>query len=118
MVKQSEGTKLNSGITQLLSLELYRKGSGIEEIAQQRNLAPATIVGHLLQLAGEGEEVDFRKLMPWARSKEIVVAAEDLGVEIKEKPFIQNLLDHFGDKFQNWELRLALGAEWLKRKNY
>jgi ATP-dependent DNA helicase RecQ len=109
--KQAEGTKLNSGITQLVSLELYQRGLGIEEIATQRNLSPATIAGHLVQLAGEGEEVDFNMLMSPSALREIVDAAKKLGLSLENgNPKIQPLLEYFGDRYKNWELRLAVGS--------
>ena len=112
--KQAEGTKLNSGITQLISFDLYQKGRGIVEIAKERNLGGATIAGHLLQLAKDGEEVDFNMLLSPSKHKEITDAAIKLGLNLNEQPRIQPLNEHFGDRFQNWELRIAMGAAWLK----
>jgi ATP-dependent DNA helicase RecQ len=112
--KQSEGTKLNSGITQLVSFELYQKGMGLEEIAANRKLSPGTIAGHLVQLAKNGEEIRFELLMSPDKIKIITEMAKKLGINADEQPRIQPLMEHFGDQFQSWELRLAMGSVWTK----
>jgi ATP-dependent DNA helicase RecQ len=112
--KQSEGTKLNSGITQLVSFELYQKGMGLEEIAANRKLSPGTIAGHLVQLAKNGEEIRFELLMSPDKIKIITEMAKKLGINADEQPRIQPLMEHFGDQFQSWELRLAMGSVWVQ----
>ncbi len=47
----------------LISLELYKKGMGIEAISEARSLAVSTVAGHLMQHIGTGE-VDIRRLVP------------------------------------------------------
>jgi ATP-dependent DNA helicase RecQ len=116
--KQSEGTKLNSGITKLLSFELYQKGMGLEEIAAQRKLSPGTIAGHLVELAKNGEEIQFELLMPPEKIKIITEMAKKLGINPEEQPRIQPLIDYFGDQFQSWELRLAVGSLWAEKGNF
>ncbi|MDP3461545.1 MAG: helix-turn-helix domain-containing protein, partial [Bacteroidales bacterium] len=66
------GKKLNSdkavrGQSQAISMEMFRKGMGVEEIAAERGFAPSTIAGHLSGLIENGEldlasMVDARKI--------------------------------------------------------
>jgi uncharacterized protein YpbB len=47
--------KLPKGATKQISLEMYRAGKTVEQIAQESNLAKSTIEGHLLAFIPTGE---------------------------------------------------------------
>lgn len=54
------------GQTQDLSLQLFKEGIGVEEIASMRSLSTATIIGHLIKAQEKGESIDLEKLIdPW-----------------------------------------------------
>lgn len=58
-VKESKKKKVK-GETKTISLELYKSGKSIEEIAQERSLAHSTIEGHLMSFIGtEFKLTDF-----------------------------------------------------------
>jgi ATP-dependent DNA helicase RecQ len=107
--KKAGGVKVGKGVTRIETLDLYRSGMMIEEIANQRGLNPGTIAGHLVELAKEGEEIDINRLISPARYKTIVEAARQLGIPVGEKASIMPLLEYFGERFQGWEIRLCLG---------
>jgi ATP-dependent DNA helicase RecQ len=109
--KQANGVKMTRGLTRTLSLSMYQKGLGVEEIASQRKLSPDTIVQHLIQLQEEGEAVDLVRLLPSKVLSEILEIARRLGID-KEKPIrIQPLLEYFGEQYPTWQLRLAVGIK-------
>tara|TARA_B110000037_G_C17123802_1_gene507071 strand:- start:1676 stop:4108 length:2433 start_codon:yes stop_codon:yes gene_type:complete len=47
--------KVSKGVSQLVSLELFKDGKSIQEIAKERELAEGTIVSHLAQFVATGE---------------------------------------------------------------
>jgi nucleoside-triphosphatase THEP1 len=55
-------TKVVKGETQRISLQLFRKGKSIEEIASARSLASSTIEGHLASFVSTGE-IDVLELV-------------------------------------------------------
>jgi DNA-binding transcriptional ArsR family regulator len=84
-----------------ISLELYKKGKSVEEIAEARGMVPSTIEGHLSQFLDTGE-VDIKKLISEDKLKVILglITAETSGTnEIKSK---------LGDEYSYGEIRLAL----------
>ncbi len=52
-----------SSPTRLLTLDLYKQGRTIEEIAKERSLSPRTIINHLAELIEAGETVDIEPLI-------------------------------------------------------
>jgi ATP-dependent DNA helicase RecQ len=85
-----------------LSLELFRQGLSIAEIAARRNLAITTIEGHLADLIEEGEEVDIERLVPPARYTVILAAFERFG----DGP-LKPVKEFLGDAFSYGELRMV-----------
>jgi nucleoside-triphosphatase THEP1 len=53
--EKSTRKKIEKGETQRISLELFKKGKAISEIAKERNLAYSTIEGHLAGFIATGE---------------------------------------------------------------
>jgi len=45
------------------TLRLYKERLAPQEIAERRELAPSTVIGHLIKLYEEGEEVDLKPLV-------------------------------------------------------
>ena len=53
--------------TRQITLQLYRQGQSIKEIAEERHLKPDTIMGHLADLIEAGETIDVEQLISaWA----------------------------------------------------
>ena len=81
LLKKQKGFAL-TGSTYIETLELFRKGLSIEEIANVRGMVPGTIIGHLIYLFNQGEDIPMKKLI-----------GEDIFLKIKtalpglEKPY-------------------------------
>lgn len=68
--------------TRLLTLDLYRQGLSIADIAKERNLAPSTIEAHLAELIEAGEDIDIEKLVPPGQFTVIADALQRIGSEL------------------------------------
>ncbi|HEY9296317.1 MAG TPA: RecQ family ATP-dependent DNA helicase, partial [Phormidium sp.] len=96
-VDTEDGTieKLSPSTTQLMSLQLFEQGLTVEEIAQQRNLKPTTVYGHLAELWEMGEPVDVDKLVSPERQKIIFDTMQELGAVEMLKPIYEYLQEEF-----------------------
>ncbi len=89
------------------SLDLYKAGKTIDEIAQERSLARSTIEGHLAHFVGRGE-LDIHDLMDAAAVEEIAAYYVD-----HQTTAASEVRAHFGEKYSYGELRLV--KEYLGR---
>ena len=96
---QSGGGRLSSARQ---TLDLFRSGLSLEEIAQQRDLARTTLVGHLCDLISTGEQVDLARLMPPERLRQIFAAFAQMG----DTP-LSPIKEALGEEVSYDDLRLA-----------
>ncbi len=88
--------------TRQTTLDLYKEGYSIEEIANKRNLKLTTIIDHLAELIGEGEDIDVKPLIRPDHYDTIVHALHQVGDE-RLKP-VKELL---GDDYSYEEIKLV-----------
>ncbi len=104
---------LNTKLTQLETLELFKKGLSIKEIAQQRNLKEGTIVDHLCYLIEKrvikNKNVD--KLVPHKQQKKILRAIK----KIKSLDKLTPIKEMLGDTVEWHEIKIVVSK--LKAKN-
>lgn len=81
-------SKPKKGETKLISLQLYKEGKSIADIATQRGMAQSTIEGHLVHFIATGE-IDIKDLVPENKIVPILEALEEIGgnasTPVKEK---------------------------------
>ena len=83
--------------------EMLAQGLSVTEIAQQRGLAEATIVGQMERLAGQGVSLELEHLMPSAeRVRKIREAFEVCG-----DAYLRPVWEFLGSEFDYNELRLV-----------
>lgn len=99
---EAEKPKRKKGDTKKLSLELFKSGKSIEQIADERELNTNTITGHLASFIATGE-VKITDLISKDRY-------EALKVIIPKKTFdnLSDLKHQVDDKYTYGELRLVL----------
>jgi ATP-dependent DNA helicase RecQ len=85
-----------------LTLELYRQGRSIEEIAAERNLKASTIVSHLAELIEAGEAIDIGDLIHPGHYEVIVNALHQVGDEA-----LKPVKDFLGDEYSYDEIKLV-----------
>ncbi|MCS6823988.1 MAG: helix-turn-helix domain-containing protein [Cytophagaceae bacterium] len=100
--------KKEKGATHRLSLEMYRSGKSIQQIATERNLAPATIEGHLASFVLTGE-VDVYELVSTEKMIIIENAIHQLDSSVPSQ--IKNFL---GDTYSYGEIKAVIN--FLERK--
>lgn len=90
----------------VLTLELYRHGLSIEEIAQERGVSTSTIIRDLLTQFELGEDVDLAALVPPAHYQVIADALLQVGDE-RLKP----IKDMLGDDYSYDEISIVRAVE-------
>ena len=93
---------LRPGSTYAKTLELFRQGLPLTEIAARRELSPGTVVGHLERLAAHGEDFDVRPLLEPDRFA--LIRQE---IERAETPWLSEVRDALGDGYSYEEIRLV-----------
>jgi ATP-dependent DNA helicase RecQ len=104
--KKASGTapsQVNRGPSTLqLTLDLYKQGRSIEEIAEERNLKASTIVSHLAELIEAGEAIDVGDLIQPGHYEIIVNALQQVGDEA-----LKPVKDFLGDEYSYDEIKLV-----------
>ncbi len=104
--RENHSVRLSDTLAQ--TLELYQQGLSVEKIAQQRQLHPTTIMGHMAQLIELDQPVDLAEMVPLERQQAIVQAVEVVGFNS-----LKNIYGHLGQEYNYGEIRLVL-ASWQK----
>ena len=101
----SEKADLGTKLTQLETFDLYNKGMGIDEMAQTRNLKPATIVEHLCYLIEKKLSVDIDKFVNNKKKRAIEEIIGKIG-----KGKLAPIKEELGDDFSWDEIKLVLAS--------
>ncbi|MDZ7951420.1 DNA helicase RecQ [Nostoc sp. DedQUE09] len=100
----------SSSYTELQTLQLHQQGLNIAQIAQKRNLSPATVSNHLEKLIEKNQPVDLNQLVPIEHQQKIWQVLEVLG-DISLTPIKEQL----GESYTFDEIRLVR-SKW-RREN-
>lgn len=88
--------------TRRLTLDMYRQGMSVEEIACARNLTQGTITGYLSEFIEAGEITDSERLVRPDRFEAIAGAIRQLGGDA-----LRPLKDALGEEYSYDEIRLV-----------
>ena len=102
--EKRETKKAKRGNTPKITLELYKEGLTVEEIAVKRKLAATTIYSHLSKLYLEGEDVDLHQFLPKADFEAVKKAKKELDDPKGLKPYYE----HFQEAIEYGNIRMAL----------
>ncbi len=92
------------GNTYRMTLEFYKEGLEIEEIAQKRGIFPSTIYSHLIKLYEDGEQIDLHKFISEKDLKAVEKAKKELG----DPPALRPYFDHFEGEINYETIKVAL----------
>lgn len=73
-IRSTQSKATAPGHTHALTLDLYRQGHSLAEIAEQRDLRTSTILRHLVELIDAGTVVDINPIVSVAEQEEIARA--------------------------------------------
>lgn len=106
-VRETKGMKrtLPKGISDTVSLLMFRQGLDVDTIAGIRGIAVSTVAGHLCNLYSEGEEVDIWQIVPEELYRTVCGLIDEYGPidpdltleERREKG--KNLLEHLAENY-------------------
>lgn len=88
--------------TKRVSLDLFRSGKNIDDIAKERGLVSSTIAGHLAHWISEGE-LKVSEVLEAEKIKELTAFYQD-----KEDKTSSLAKEHFGEKYSYGEIKLVL----------
>jgi uncharacterized protein YpbB len=103
--------KPQKGDSHRMSLQLFKEGKNIAEIAELRGLALSTIEGHLASFVPTGE-IDIKEIVPENKIAIILQALEELNMQTAATTPVKEKL---GDEFSHGEIRAVFYyKEWLQ----
>ncbi|MFV8353439.1 DNA helicase RecQ [Flavobacterium sp. XS2P14] len=109
---KAKGTKKKKEATTYKeTLELYKNGLTVEEIAQKRKLGLSTIMSHLAKLYVDGAKIDLDSFI----SKEEVLQIADAQIKLESPNTLKPYFDYFEEKIDYGKIRLALAI--LEKEN-
>jgi ATP-dependent DNA helicase RecQ len=88
--------------TRRLTLDMYRQGLSVEEIARERNLTRGTIMGYLSEFVESGEIVDIERLVQPGHYEIIVDALREIGSDT-----LRPVKDALGEEYSYDEIRVV-----------
>ena len=106
----SPKSKLSKASTQRETLEMYENGLDIDDIARDRNLKPATVWTHLVQLIEAGYAINCDRLVAPERQTVIYEALDAIGGD-----GLRNLFDHLREEYSYDEIKI-IRAIWQNEK--
>lgn len=110
--QKAKGTKKKKvATTYKETLELYKNGLTVAEIAQTRKLGLSTIMSHLAKLYVDGAEIDLDSFI----SKEEVSQITEAQIKLESPNALKPYFDYFEEKIDYGKIRLALAI--LEKEN-
>jgi ATP-dependent DNA helicase RecQ len=109
--KAKGAKKKKEATTYKETLELYKSGLSVEEIAQKRKLGLSTIMSHLAKLYVDGADIDLNPFI----SKEEVSQIAEAQIKLESPNALKPYFDYFEEKIDYGKIRLALAI--LEKEN-
>jgi ATP-dependent DNA helicase RecQ len=94
------------GSTYKETLEMYRSGLTVEEIAGKRNLGISTITSHLAKLYSDGHPIDFSSYI----SKEEISKIADAKIKLESPNTLKPYFDYFEEQIGYDKIRIGLAV--------
>ncbi len=118
ILKKKEEGVATKGATYLQTLQLYKQGLNVAQIAQRRELSPITIYSHFAYLYERGENIQLGKFVSKEEVKKVLDVLPSLEPPFKMKEIFDALNGELGyDKirmalaYYNRKMRLSSGGE-------
>ncbi|WP_456315432.1 DNA helicase RecQ [Pseudomonas shirazensis] len=109
-VKKANTKAKKEGNTYKTTLELFKSGNTVEEIAEKRNLGRTTIISHLAKLYADGQDINISEFI----SEEEVSMIQKAQIELENPTALKPYYDHFEEKVSYDKIRFGLAV--IERK--
>lgn len=97
-------TSFKDGATLQVTLQLYKQGLPVEEIAEKRALTATTIFKHLAQLYEKGEDINLRTFLAVEEMEKIIGSLKYL-----EQPYkLRDIYERFDERYSYAKIQFAL----------
>ena len=106
VAKEQKTPKAPKTPTKQISLELFKEGMNVEQIAKARGLAQSTIISHLVYYV-RSRELGLRSLIPSSREKKI----RDFMQAHPDMNTVSAIREALGGSYEYWEIQLVKGVE-------
>ncbi|MGB6151462.1 MAG: RecQ family ATP-dependent DNA helicase, partial [Pricia sp.] len=90
--------------TQERSLNLFKNGLSVPEIAAKREITENTVYSHFLRMADEGKPIDLNKFV----SHQEVVDIKEAQSELEAPEGLRAYFDYFEEKIPYWKIKMGL----------
>ncbi len=107
--KSDEGVTL-AGATQFQTLQLYKRGLRVHEIAQTRNISEQTVYEHLVKLYATDQGVDYKHFVNQKEIAQVVQVVKSITPPYK----LREIYDALNEEMPYHKIRFAL-AYYYKR---
>ncbi len=102
VAEKKEPAKTNKTSTKEISLELFKSGKNIQEVAIERNLTVSTIEGHLLNFVSNGT-IKIEELLPYHK----IGIVEKAFSEFDERPSLTLIKEKLSENYTYAEIRFV-----------
>jgi ATP-dependent DNA helicase RecQ len=107
------GTRVIKGMTYIETLDLYKEGYLLNDLAEKRNLSTVTIISHLVKLKEDGHDIDLKALIDKKAYNTIIQAAQE--IQAGKKDPLKPLFELLNEQFDYGQIRLAM-AIWEEER--
>ncbi|MEM9823619.1 MAG: RecQ family ATP-dependent DNA helicase, partial [Bacteroidota bacterium] len=102
--EKSKSGQTIQGATQTQTLQLYKRGFPVDQIATQRQLSPTTVYSHLLELYKQGEDVNPSRFV----SKKEVKAVLEVLQQLPEPYKLRDIYEKLDEQMPYHKIKFAL----------
>lgn len=100
----SKPTAAPAGKTHQETLQLFKRGFSIPQIAMERQIQERTVTSHLTELYARGEKIDLKRIVSKSELKEILQAMETMSPPYLLRP----IFDAFDGRMSYDKIKFAL----------
>ena len=102
--KKKKPKKAKKGNTLKETLEFYKTGLSVEEIAREKGVTQNTIFTHLMKLYDEGEAIDLKKFVPNSDFESVAKAKK----ELDNPNSLRTYFEHFEEAIPYENIKISL----------
>ncbi len=103
--QKNTGTQLK-GSTQLITYQMYKRGLPVSQIAQEREMAETTVIGHLVKMYLDGHDVQPSRFVTRGEMQKVYAAV----AQLPPAHGLKDIFEALGQKVSYGKIRFALAV--------